>query len=91
MLQKEAMRWPVRSSGCACSPAIAPPVPVVAILILIPVVAIVHSLYGGSLMERHRFEPTYEESGVLWQSNSGCEGHQLDPRTLEFIATAFLR
>ena len=31
-------------------------------------------------MERHRFELTYEESRVLWQSNSGCEGHQLDPR-----------
>jgi hypothetical protein len=42
-------------------------------------------------MERNRFELTYEESGVLWQSNSGCEGHQLDPGTLEFIATAFLR
>jgi hypothetical protein len=31
-------------------------------------------------MERHRFELIYEESGVLWQSNSGCEGHQLERR-----------
>jgi hypothetical protein len=78
MLQKEAMRWPLRSSGCACSPAIAPlPVPCGGDF---DPCRRYCSLYGGSPKERYRFELTYEESGVLLQSNSGCEGQQLDPR-----------